>query len=87
MGRFREDPGFMTHLHHHPNTDEQVMSWMARSPSILRKSGTNSAPALSASCRKASRTPRAIVATSLSTSSVRALPLDSKSCSLLSTHS
>ena len=24
MGRFREDPGFMTHLHYHPNTDEQV---------------------------------------------------------------
>lgn len=23
-GLFREDPGFMTHLHHHPNTDEQV---------------------------------------------------------------
>jgi quercetin dioxygenase-like cupin family protein len=23
MGRFREDPGFMTHLHYHPNTDEQ----------------------------------------------------------------
>jgi quercetin dioxygenase-like cupin family protein len=24
MGRFREDPGFMTHLHYHPKTDEQV---------------------------------------------------------------
>jgi len=24
MGRFREDPGFMTHLHYHPNTDEQL---------------------------------------------------------------
>jgi len=24
MGRFREDPGFMTHYHYHPNTDEQV---------------------------------------------------------------
>jgi len=24
MGRFREDPGFMTQLHYHPNTDEQV---------------------------------------------------------------
>jgi quercetin dioxygenase-like cupin family protein len=24
MGRFREDPGFMTGLHYHPNTDEQV---------------------------------------------------------------
>lgn len=24
MGRFREDPGFMTHLHYHPHTDEQV---------------------------------------------------------------
>ena len=24
LGRFREDPGFMTHLHYHPNTDEQV---------------------------------------------------------------
>ena len=24
VGRFREDPGFMTHLHYHPNTDEQV---------------------------------------------------------------
>jgi quercetin dioxygenase-like cupin family protein len=24
MGRFREDPGFMTNLHYHPNTDEQV---------------------------------------------------------------
>jgi quercetin dioxygenase-like cupin family protein len=24
MGRFREDPGFMTYLHYHPNTDEQV---------------------------------------------------------------
>jgi quercetin dioxygenase-like cupin family protein len=23
MGRFREDPGFMTHYHYHPNTDEQ----------------------------------------------------------------
>jgi quercetin dioxygenase-like cupin family protein len=23
MGRFREDPGFMTLLHYHPNTDEQ----------------------------------------------------------------
>ena len=23
-GRFREDPGFMTSLHYHPNTDEQV---------------------------------------------------------------
>ncbi len=23
IGRFREDPGFMTHLHYHPNTDEQ----------------------------------------------------------------
>ncbi len=23
MGRFREDPGFMTQLHYHPNTDEQ----------------------------------------------------------------
>jgi len=23
-GLFREDPGFMTHLHYHPNTDEQV---------------------------------------------------------------
>ena len=24
MGRFREDPGFMTQLHYHPKTDEQV---------------------------------------------------------------
>ena len=24
MGRFREDPGFMTNLHYHPHTDEQV---------------------------------------------------------------
>jgi len=24
MGRFREDPGFMTGLHYHPHTDEQV---------------------------------------------------------------
>lgn len=24
MGRFREDPGFMTSLHFHPKTDEQV---------------------------------------------------------------
>lgn len=24
MGRFREDPGFMTHYHFHPHTDEQV---------------------------------------------------------------
>ena len=24
MGHFREDPGFMTNLHYHPNTDEQV---------------------------------------------------------------
>lgn len=24
MGRFREDPGFMTHVHYHPNSDEQV---------------------------------------------------------------
>ena len=24
VGRFREDPGFMTQLHYHPNTDEQV---------------------------------------------------------------
>ena len=24
MGRFREDPGFMTHLHYHANTDEQI---------------------------------------------------------------
>ena len=24
MGRFREDPGFMTHLHYHQKTDEQV---------------------------------------------------------------
>ena len=24
FGRFREDPGFLTHLHYHPNTDEQV---------------------------------------------------------------
>jgi quercetin dioxygenase-like cupin family protein len=24
MGRFREDSGFMTQLHYHPNTDEQV---------------------------------------------------------------
>jgi quercetin dioxygenase-like cupin family protein len=23
MGRFREDPGFMTQLHYHPHTDEQ----------------------------------------------------------------
>ena len=24
MGRFREDPRFMTQLHYHPNTDDQV---------------------------------------------------------------
>ena len=24
MGHFREDPGFITHLHYHPKTDEQV---------------------------------------------------------------
>jgi quercetin dioxygenase-like cupin family protein len=24
MGRFREDPGFMTNLHYHPHTNEQV---------------------------------------------------------------
>src|SRR5215469_2210886 len=24
MGRFREDPGFMTHYHYHPRTDEQI---------------------------------------------------------------
>ena len=24
MGYFREDPGFMTHLHYHPHTDEEV---------------------------------------------------------------
>lgn len=24
MGKFREDPGFMTNLHYHPHTDEQV---------------------------------------------------------------
>ncbi len=24
MGSFREDPGFMTHLHYHPHTDEQI---------------------------------------------------------------
>ncbi len=24
MGRFREDPGFMTNYHYHPHTDEQV---------------------------------------------------------------
>jgi hypothetical protein len=33
MGRFREDPGFMTTLHVHHKTEEQVYIWKAPFPS------------------------------------------------------
>jgi uncharacterized cupin superfamily protein len=86
MGRFREEPGFMTSLHFHHHTDEQVYVIDGVLSVYFADKWHELGPGTLGVLPMESRTPRAIAATSRSPLLDRVCRRVSKNCFLRSTH-